>query len=96
MKDLYQLLGIEGNPSTAYYPQTDGQTECINQKIEQYLRVYINFRQNNWLEWLSTVEFSYNDKVQTSIGHSPFFVNYGHHPFKGSNLCIEVQSKSAQ
>ena len=63
MKDLYQLLGIEGNLFTAYHPQTDGQTECINQEIEQYLRVYINFRQNNWLEWLSTVEFSYNDKI---------------------------------
>ena len=63
MKDLYQLLGIEGNPFTAYHPQTDGQTECINQEIEQYLRVYINFRQNDWLEWLSIVEFLYNDKV---------------------------------
>ena len=50
MKDLYQLLGIEGNPSTAYHPQTNGQTEYINQEIKQYLRVYINFRQNNWLE----------------------------------------------
>ena len=50
MKDLYQLLGIEDNPFTAYYPQIDGQTECINQEIEQYLRVYVNFRQNDWSE----------------------------------------------
>ena len=50
MKDLYQLLGIEDNPSTAYHPQIDGQTKRINQEIEQYLRVYINFRQNNWSE----------------------------------------------
>ena len=50
MKDLYQLLGIEGNSSTAYHPQTDRQTECINQEIEQYLRVYVNFRQNDWSE----------------------------------------------
>ena len=40
MKDLYRLLGIEGNPSTAYHPQTDGQTERINQEIEQYLRIF--------------------------------------------------------
>ena len=40
--DLYKLLGIEANPSTAYHPQTDGQTERVNQEIEQYLRVFIN------------------------------------------------------
>ena len=96
MKDLYQLLGIEGNPSIAYHPQTNGQTEHINQKIEQYLKVYVNFRQNNWSEQLSIAEFSYNVKVQTSTGHSLFFVNYGCHPFKGSNSRTEIQSKSAQ
>ena len=96
MKNLYQLLGIESNPSIAYHPQTDEQTECINQEIKQYLRVYINFKQNNWSEWLSIAKFSYNDKIQTSTGHSPFFVNYGCHPFKRSNSCIEVQSESAQ
>ena len=96
MKDLYQLLGIEGNSSTAYHPQKDRQNKHINQKIEQYLRVYINFRQNDQSEWLFTVEFSYNDKVQTSTGHSPFFVNYGHHSFKGSNLHTKVQSEFAQ
>ena len=47
MKDLYQLLSIEGNPSTAYHPQINEQTEYINQEIKQYLRVYVNFRQNN-------------------------------------------------
>ena len=42
MKELYKLLHIEGNPSTAYHPQTDGQTERVNQELEQYLRMYIN------------------------------------------------------
>jgi transposase InsO family protein len=41
-KDLYQLTGIEINPSTAYHPQTDGQTERMNQEIKQYLRLFIN------------------------------------------------------
>ena len=90
MKDLYQLLSIEGNPSIAYYPQTDEQTECINQEIKQYLRVYVNFRQNNWSKWLSTAEFLYNNKVQTFAGHSLFFVNYGHYSFKGFNFCTKV------
>ena len=72
MKDFYKLVGIEGNPSTPYHPQTDGQTERINQEIEQYLRVFINHHQSNWSEWLSLAEFSYNTKVKTSLGHSPF------------------------
>src|SRR5882724_10197795 len=64
-KDLYQLVGIETNPSTAYHPQTDGQTERMNQEIEQYLRLFINHRQTDWAEWLACAEFSYNDKIQT-------------------------------
>jgi len=42
MKDLSKLVGIESNLSTAYHPQTDGQTERMNQEIEQYLRLFIN------------------------------------------------------
>jgi hypothetical protein len=42
MKGLYQNLGIEANPSTAYHPQTDGQTERVNQELEEYLRIYVN------------------------------------------------------
>ena len=77
------MVGIEGNPSTAYHPQTDGQTEWINQEIEQYLRIFIDHHKSNWSEWLSLAEFSYNNKVQTSLGHSPFFVNHGYHPHDG-------------
>ena len=88
-------MSIEDNSSIAYHPQIDGQSEHINQEIKQYLRVYINFRQNNWSEWLSIAEFSYNDKVQTSTGYSSFFINYGCHPFKESNFYTKVQSESA-
>ena len=57
MKELCSRLGIERNPSTAYHPQTDGQTEWVNQELEQYLRLYCNYRQNDWAEWLSIAEF---------------------------------------
>jgi len=50
MKELNKMLGIETKLSTAYHLQTDGQTERINQELEQYLRIYINHRQNNWSE----------------------------------------------
>ena len=48
MKDFYKLVGIEGNPSTAYHPQTDGQTERINQEIEQYLHIFTTTNLIGW------------------------------------------------
>jgi transposase InsO family protein len=95
MKDLHKLTGVVGNLSTAYHPQTDGQTERINQEVEQYLRLFVNHRQSDWSEWLSCAEFSYNNKVQSSTGFSPFFVNYGRHPYKGTNPRWQVKSQSA-
>ena len=77
MRDLTRLLGIRPNLSTAYHPQTDSQTERINQEIEQYLRLFVNYHQTDRSEWLSLAEFSYNDKLHTSTGYSPFFLNYG-------------------
>ena len=61
MQELYKLLHIEGNPSTAYHPQTNGQTERINQELEKYLRLYVNHQQTDWSDWLAIAEFAYND-----------------------------------
>jgi len=71
---------------TAYHPQTDGQTERVNQELEQYLRLYCNYRQNDWAEWLSIAEFSYNNQIHSSIGRSPFLINLGHHPSTGQDI----------
>ena len=49
-KELNKMLGIETKLFTAYHPQTDRQTERTNQELEQYLRMYVNYRQNNWSE----------------------------------------------
>ena len=65
IKELNKMLEIETKLSTAYYPQTDGQIERTNQELEQYLKIYIDHRQNNWLEWLATAEFAFNNKVIT-------------------------------
>ena len=96
MKDLHQLVGMKTNISTAYHPQTDGQTERMNQEIEQYLRIFVNERQTDWVDWLSLATFSYNDKEQTSTGQSPFFLNHGRHPNKGLEPRREVKSQAAQ
>ena len=42
MRELYRLLGIEIGASTAYHPQTNGQTERVNQELEQYIRLFVN------------------------------------------------------
>jgi len=63
MKELNNLLGIQMKLSTAYHPQTDGQMERINQELEQYLRVFIDHRQEQWSNWLGIAEFAYNNKI---------------------------------
>jgi hypothetical protein len=78
--ELNRLLGVQTALSTAYHPQTDGQTERTNQELEQYLRLYTNFMQDDWSDWLSTTEFAYNNRVHSTTGFSPFFLEYGRHP----------------
>ena len=62
--------------STAFYPQTDGQMERQNQTLEHYLCCYINYKQDNWVEWLPQAEFAYNNAMQASTGRSPFYAMY--------------------
>ena len=76
MKELNKMLGIETKLSMAYHPETDRQTERTNQELEQYLRMYVNHRQNNWAEWLATAEFAFNNNVYTATRLLPFQVNY--------------------
>jgi len=80
IRELNNLLGIQTELSTAYHPQTDGQTERINQELEQYLRVFIDHRQEQWPDWLGTAEFVYNNKIHTATKISPFKANYGQDP----------------
>jgi len=80
------MLGIKSKLSTAFYPQTDRQTEKVNQELEQYLRMFINHRQEQWPEWLRTAEFMYNNKMHSSTKTLPFKANYRQDPrmrFKG-------------
>ena len=62
--------------SMAYHPQTDRQTKHINQELEQYLRIFVDHRQEQWLEWLGTAKFAYNNKKHTATQISPFEANY--------------------
>ena len=83
MKGLYTQLGITPNPSTAYHPQTDGQTKHINQELKEYLGICVNEKQNDWVNWLPIAQFCHNDRQHSTTGYSPFMVTGGRHPFKG-------------
>jgi len=83
MRELNGMLGIKSKLSTAFHSQTDGQTERVNQELEQYLRMFIDHRQEQWPEWLGTAEFAYNNKAYSSTRMSPFKANYGQDPRMG-------------
>ena len=74
MKDICKRLGIQRQLSTTYHPQTDGQTERINQDLQQYLRIFTSEKQDEWVSWLPLAQFSYNTKKQLSTEKSLFEV----------------------
>jgi len=65
--------------TSGYHPEGDGQTEHMNQTLEQYLHVYCNYQQDNWSELLPLTEFAYNNAPSTTTGVSSFFANKGYH-----------------
>src|SRR5258708_3363689 len=81
--ELAALLGVKLTPSTSYHPQTDGQTEHMNQEIEAYLWVFMSHSQDDWANWLLLVEFAYNNKVHTATHRTPFELDTGQHPCLG-------------
>jgi transposase InsO family protein len=79
-RHICDRLGIERRLSTAFHPQSDGQTERVNAVMEQYLRNFVNYQQNDWAHWLPMAEFAANNHTSETTGHSPFYGNYGFHP----------------
>ena len=90
MEEFIKALGTRRQLSMAYYPQTDGQTERINQEIGMFLRHYVNYQQDNWTDWLAVAEFQYNNKKHTAMGRTPFELNFGRHPWKG-DLMVQTE-----
>lgn len=81
---LSDRLGITLKHSSAFHPETDGQTERVNAQLEQYLRAFMSFHQDDWVDWLPLAEFASNNVASESTGVSPFFANYGFHPSLGT------------
>lgn len=79
-QSLFDLVQVKLSPSSAYHPETDGQTEIVNRKIEEMLRCFVDSAQSNWDELLIDAEVAYNSAPHSTTTFSPYFLNYGMHP----------------
>jgi len=94
-KELNRMLEIKTKLSIAFHPQTDRQTERMNQELEQYLWFFIENRQKDWPEWLAAAEFAINNKVYTTTKVSPFMANYGKELRMGRDIRRKGKVESA-
>jgi len=79
-KMLCRSLRIQSRLSTAFHPETDGQTERVNATMEQYLRAYVSYQQDDWSRWLPLAEFALNNQESETTQTTPFYASYGFHP----------------
>jgi len=96
IQELNRMLEIESKLSMVFHSQIDGQTERVNQELEQYLRMFINYRQEQWPDWLGMAEFAYNNKVYSSTKTLPFKANYGQNPRIGFEIRKKGKYKGAE
>jgi hypothetical protein len=76
-KQLFKLADTTLNLSSSYHPQTDGQTERLNQCLETYLRCLVHAKPDQWARWLPRAEYWYNIVFHSALGKSPYEVLYG-------------------
>ena len=88
MSELTKLLGTGQSFSTAFHPQTDGQTERMNRVLEDMLRHYVSPYHDDWDKLLPAAEFAINNAWQESVQNTPFFLNYGQHPFTPTSMTV--------
>ena len=91
---LFDAMGTTLGMSTAYHPQTDGQTERVNRILEEALRAYVNAMQTDWDCHLPSLQFAYNTARHSSTNETPFFLNYGRHPIIPTNLTNALPNQS--
>ena len=91
---LCYFLGIKRRLSTAFHPQTDGQTERQNSTMEAYLRAFVNWEQNDWARLLPMAEFAYNNSKNANTGHTLFELNCGYDPWMSYKEEVDPRSQS--
>lgn len=95
-RSLGTALSMELHFTSGYHPEADGQTERINQILEQYLRIYCSYQQDDWHSLLPLAEFAYNNTPHSSTGVTPFFANKGYHPNLTVSSELELVSSRAR
>ncbi|QRW20440.1 Retrotransposable element Tf2 protein [Rhizoctonia solani] len=96
LRALYQQLGVRPAFSLAYHPESDGQTERVNQFIKFYLRSYVAANHSDWAAWLPLAEYAYNNAKHAATGKSPFELVYGRNPVMNpSNVPANVPEADA-
>ena len=91
-KELVMLLNVKLNLSTAFHPETDGQSERAFRTLQEMLRCYISYTQKDWYQYLPGLEFAYNNHVNDTPQQSPFFVEYGQNPFSIADTLLSDDS----
>ena len=95
-KELFRLTQTRLAMSTSHHPQTDGQTEKANRTLEEMIRHYINYQQNNWDDLLPALEHAYNSSVHATTGLAPFMMTFGQIPRNMADILIEPSSTSVE
>src|SRR5258705_6939620 len=95
-RSLGKLLQMELHFTSGYHLEGDGQTECLNQVLEQYLQAYMNYQQDDWSSLIPLAEFTYNNATNETTGVSLFFTNKGYHPSFATEPNEQVSSPEAQ
>ena len=91
-KELMKLLKVKLNLSTAFHPETDGQSERALRTLQEMLRWYISYTQKDWYQYLPGLDFAYNNHVNVTTQQSPFFVEYGQNPFSMADTLLSDES----
>ena len=86
-QSLGKALDMTLHFTSGYHPEGNGQMECTNQTLEQYLCVYCNYQQDSWADLLHLAEFAYNNALSATTRISPFFANKGYHP----NISVHME-----
>ena len=94
-EDFLAVIGFRPRMSAAFHPQTNGQTERVNQVIAAYLWPFLNQEQDDWVDLLPMAEHAYKNSVTSATGMTPFYANYGRHPESQSPQRTEVMNPAS-
>ncbi len=92
-RELLKTVSVKQNISTSYHPQTDGQSERTNQWLEQYIRIFTNYKQDDWAAWLPLAQYMHNSWPSSTTKKAPFELLMGH---QENGMLLESTSQDWQ